>query len=312
MRLGLVGAGRWGKRYIATIAQLQDVHLAHLVSSNPESAALVPGGCRLSPDWRAATADPTLDGIILATPPSTHTEMALAAIANGTPVLIEKPMTLSVEEANSLVDQSNRAGVLVMVGHTHLYGAAFRELKSRSAALGELIQIRSSGGSWGPFRSDTPVLWDWGPHDVAMCLELFSAMPARVESKRVAFEKTSAGTGEAIEITLYFEPGGQAQVRLSNLEQRKQRYLEAKFSGGVLIYDDLASKKLVFRSHQDVMEQEIPLDGSLPLANEVREFCRLIGSRARADHSLDLGFKVVQVLAACQSRLDSADARANG
>jgi predicted dehydrogenase len=306
VRLGLVGAGRWGKRYVATIAQMEGVQLAHLASGNPASATLVPPGCTLSSDWRAVAADRSLDGIILATPPATHLEMALAAVAHGLPVLVEKPMTLSVEDACTLVDRARRAGVLVMVGHTHLYSAAFRTLKSCGARLGELLHTRSGGGNWGPFRPETPVLWDWGPHDVAMCLELFSATPTGVEARRVAVEKSEEGTGEAIEIALDFGTGRRAQIRVGNLERTKQRYFEATFARGTLVYDDLVDQKLVYRAERGAATEAVPLDGSMPLTNEVSEFCRLIASAQRADRSLDLGLRVVQVLASCQSRLDLA------
>lgn len=309
MRLGLVGAGRWGKRYVVTITSMEGVRLAHLASTNPESAKLVPPDCRLSSDWHTATADQTLDGIILATPPATHVEMALRAIASGIPVLVEKPMTLSVDDAHALVDQAHRSGVLVMVDHTHLFSAAFRELKSRGASLGNLVRTRSAGGNWGPFRPDTPVLWDWGPHDIAMCLELFCTAPLRVEAKRVAVRKSGEGTGEAIEITLDFGARGRANIRASNVEHCKERYFEATYTGGTLVYDDLSADKLVFKPTPSSPAEVVPLDGSLPLTNVVSEFCRCIRSGEASSASLDLGLQVVQILGTCQARLDAASAR---
>jgi predicted dehydrogenase len=288
---------------------MEGVRLAHLASSNPESATLVPADCRLSADWHAVTADPTLDGIILATPPATHAEMALRAIARGIPVLVEKPMTLSVDEARALVDQAHRSRVLVMVDHTHLFSAAFRELKSRGASLGDLVRTRSAGGNWGPFRPDTPVLWDWGPHDIAMCLELFCAAPLRVEAKRAAVRKSGEGTGEAIEIRLDFGARGHAEIRVSNVDDRKQRYFEATYTGGTLVYDDLSADKLVLKPTPTSPAEVVPLNGSLPLTNVVSEFCRCITSGEDSSASLELGLQVVQILGTCQARLDAASAR---
>lgn len=304
MRLGLVGAGRWGKRYIATIAGMEGVRLGHLASTNPESASLVPPDCRLSSDWQAVTADQTLAGIILATPPATHAEMALRSIASGIPVLVEKPMTLSVDDAHALVDQAHRSGVLVMVDHTHLFSAAFRELKSRGASLGRLVRTRSAGGNWGPFRPDTPVLWDWGPHDVAMCLELFCAAPLRVEAKRAAARRSGEGTGEAIEITLDFGVGGDAGIRISNVDDCKRRYFEATYTGGTLVYDDLSADKLVFKPTPSSRAEVVPLEGSLPLTNVVSEFCQCIKSGKDSGVSLQLGLQVVQILGTCQAQLE--------
>ncbi len=309
MRLGLVGAGRWGKRYISTISRMEGLTLAHLASANPESAKLIPSSCRLSSDWHAVTADRTLDGIILATPPATHLEIAHAAIGNCLPVLVEKPMTLSVAEARSLVDHARRSDVLVMVGHTHVFSSAFRQLKSRGDSLGPLLWTQSAGGNRGPFRPDTPVLWDWGPHDIAMCLELFRVTPMAVEARRVAAVRFAEGVGEAIEIAVDFGDGRRAGIRVSNIDERKQRRFEATYAGGTLFYDDLADEKLVFRRSPSSPGEAIPLDGSLPLANEIGEFCRCITSGQRSDGSLELGLQVVRILADCQAKLNSADTR---
>jgi predicted dehydrogenase len=308
MRLGLVGAGRWGKRYIATISAMEDITLAHLASANPDSAKLIPPRCRLSSDWRLATGDRTLDGLILATPPATHLGMALDAIANGIPVLVEKPMTLSVPDAQSLVDHAQRSNVLVMVDHTLLFSSAFRELKARGGSLGRLLGTQSAGGNRGPFRLDTPVLWDWGPHDIAMCLELFGAMPDAVAARRVATAQYPDGAGEAIEIALDFGGCRRSEIRVSNITERKQRWFKAIYGGGTLVYDDLALEKLVFRRGGSSLGEAVVLDASLTLTNAVGEFCRRIASGERSSASLELGLRVVRILADCQAKLDSADA----
>ncbi|MCC6611325.1 MAG: Gfo/Idh/MocA family oxidoreductase [Burkholderiales bacterium] len=307
-----MGAGRWGKRYIATISAMENVRLVHLASTNPESASLVRPDCRLSRDWHELTTDKTLDGIILATPPATHAEMALEAIARGIPVLVEKPMTLSVNDAHAVVEQARRAGVLVMVDHTHLFSCAFRTLEARGASLGDLSRTRSSGGNWGPFRRDTPVLWDWGPHDVAMCLALFGATPLRVEARRASVAQSGEGTGEAIEIELGFGARRSAEIRISNIEDRKRRHIEATYTGGTLVYDDLAVHKLTFMRSPSSGTEVVPLDTSLPLTNVVSEFCRRIESGESSNPSLDLGLQVVEILVACEMQLVAANVRQAG
>jgi predicted dehydrogenase len=307
VRLGLVGAGRWGTRYIWTITQMNGVELAHLASSNPKSADLIPATCRLSSDWREVAGDGTLDGVIIATPPATHLEIAVTAIGNGIPVLVEKPMTLSVDDAQSLIDKTWRAKVPVMVGHTHLFSSAFRRLKERGASLKGLLHTRSVGSNWGPFRPDTPVLWDWGPHDVAMCLELFGDPPRTVEVGRVGALKFGKANGEAIDIRLDFGTKRHADIQVSNISDRKQRYFEASYSDGVLAYDDLADSKLLFRASPASPAEVIPVDGSLPLTNVVTAFCERIRSGELSTDGLELGLRVVEVLADCQAKLDTAN-----
>jgi predicted dehydrogenase len=231
--------------------------------------------------------------------------LALAAAARGIPVLIEKPMTLSAEEARILRDHARRGRSLVMVGHTHLFSAAFRALKRRGAALGPLQRTRSRGGNWGPVRADAPVLWEWGPHAVSMCLELLGAPPAAVRARRAATRVTAQGSGEAIEIELDFGAGRRADIRVSNIEEQKQRVFEAVYAGGALVYDDLAPDKLVLHPATGGRAEPLPLDTALPLAKLVEEFCAQIARGEKAHASLELGVQVVEVLADCQSSIES-------
>ena len=152
------------------------------------------------------------------------------------------------------------------------------------------------------------MLWDWGPHDVAMCLDLFRTPPLSVEAKRAAVVESREGIGEAIDITLGFGAARRSEIRVSNVDERKRRWFEATCSGGTLVYDDLASAKLVLRAGSAPAEA-VALDDSLPLTNVVSEFCRCIASGEDASDSLQLGLQVVQVLADCEAKLEAATAR---
>jgi len=308
MQIGLIGAGRWGKRYIETLSRMPGVTLACLASGNPESAALVPSTCRITPRWQdLLTQKNRPDGIIIATPPGTHLEIAVAAIRAGIPVLVEKPMTLSLAESETIVKETELSRVLTMVGHTHLFSAAFRELKVKGRALGRLKNIRSAGGGWGPFRPDTPPLWDWAPHDVAMTLDLLGSYPVRIEAERTGRIPQQQGSGEAFSIALGFESGVSAQISVSNIQKQKQRVFEAVYEDGSLTYDDLAQDKLVFRPSSGAALEPVAIEHSMPLSNLVAEFCRDIGEGKRSDPSLRLGLEVVRALAKCQTILDAAD-----
>ena len=306
LRLGLVGAGRWGRNYIRTLAGLEGARLAALASGNPDSAELVPKDCLISTDWQAILNPHLIDAVVIATPPAVHARIATAAVELGLPVLVEKPMTLSLADARALANAATANGVLTMVGHTHLHSAAFRELKHEGNRLGELLHTRSAGGNWGPFRLDTPVLWDWGPHDVAMSLDLFGGFPKTIHATRKISSPGSQESGEAIAISLEFGNGTHADIHLSNIERKKQRLFEATYAGGTLIYDDLAPDKLAIRANGGHGLAPVAIDASLPLANLVADFCSAIRQGQRSHDSLELGLKVIEVLVACQASLDHA------
>jgi predicted dehydrogenase len=293
IRLGLIGAGRWGRNYVSTIAALDGVRLVRLASRNPASRALVGPECEVSADWRQFIDTDNLDGVIVATPPSLHAEMAMAAIAAGIPVLVEKPLTLGLKEAIALRDQARARNGLVMVGHTHLFHPAFEELKRQAPRLGTIRAIEAEAGARGPYRADVPVLWDWGPHDVAMCLELLQRSPREVHASREAHEQVDGAQAETIRLELAFGDGLQARIRLSNLIDKTRRFA-VRCDAGVLVYDDIARDKLVLEKNGKTTS--IKVSPELPLSRVVKAFVTAISAGKDQTASLDLAVEVVTVL----------------
>ena len=300
-RLGLIGAGRWGQRYISTIHGIEGVELVHLGSANPASQSLVKPSCKVSREWHDVATDQSLNGVIVATPPALHAEMAKAALVAGVAVLIEKPLTLSLSEAKDILATSVRTKCLAMVGHTHLFSNAFLTLKRDGCKLGALQKIRSRGGNWGPWRPDTPMLWDWAPHDLAMCLDLTGTYPDRIFGTLHESGQSAGVEGELREFRLEFPGGVVADIHVSNIDAQKSRYFEATFELGSLVYDDLASDKLCFLTNNGV-HRAIPLPASFPLTNLVTEFCQQVTAGQCSHPSLELGLQVVKLI----ERLETA------
>ena len=311
VNLGLIGAGRWGRVYIDTLRRLDSIRLARLASRNPESRALVEDDCTVGKSWKSLIKAGDLDGVIVATPPALHAEMARAAIRAGLPVLVEKPLTADLKQARALLALADKHDALVMVDHVHLYHPAYRELKRKSLILGDIHGIRSAGGNRGPFRDDTDVLWDWGPHDVAMCLDLARCPVAEVTAERVRRRKTKQGRGEILALTLTFEDGLRALIEIGNIMQHKTRFLAVQFMRHQLIYDGVAEAKLVEERLTDsprcIVESEPPqyhvMDHELPLDRCLLDFADGIRARSRDRSGLKLGVDVVEVLDRCAQQL---------
>ncbi len=302
LRLGLIGAGRWGRNYIKTLDAMDGVLLARLASANPVSRDLVDAGCVVSIHWREVIDAGDIDGVIVATPPATHAEITAAAIGCDLPVLVEKPLTLDVAEAQSLLDLARSRDALVKVGHIHLHHPAYRELKVRSPARGPVRAIRATAGNWGPFRKDTPVLWDWGSHDAALCLDLMGEASATATARRSEARETDEGTGETIEMRLGFPGGVEAHVRLGNLMETRRRRFEAHFDDGCLIFDDAADHKLV-ETRTGEADRPIPVDATPPLTCLVEDFADAIRNGRRSLADLVLAVRVVEALARCEESL---------
>jgi predicted dehydrogenase len=295
LNLGLVGVGRWGARYVSTLAGVDGVRLALAVSRNPVTRDCVPAGCEVLDDWRAALAAGRLDGLILATPPAVHYEMARACVDVGLPVLVEKPLTSNLKQAQELARAAARQDSLVMVDHTHLFSSAFAALKSRAARVEGPLRIRGVGGNYGPFREDTDALWDWGPHDVSMCLDLLGEPPLAVAARPSPAHAGGEARGLVVEARLEFAGGARAELLFGNLLPAKRRWFEVKGSNATLVYDDLAPSKLVEQDDRGSW-QPIGLSAVPPLARAVAAFRDAIAAGDTHHASLPLGVHVVETL----------------
>jgi len=292
--LGLVGAGRWGTRYMSTLRELEGVRLALVASRSPAARERIPAGCELTADWRHAVGAGGLDGIILATPPALHHEMAMACVTSGLAVLVEKPLTLDGPSARALREAASARGVLVMVDHTHVFSAAFETLKARARRLEPPLRIRSLGGNRGPIRADVDGLWDYGPHDVSLCLDLVGCEPAAVQAHALA-GAGDAGGGIGVTARLEFPGDVVAELTFGNGLPEKRRRFEVEGKDGALLYDDLAEPKLVERDSHGRLNP-ISVSPTPPLSRAVLAFRDAILSGCREHPSLRLGVSVVETL----------------
>lgn len=309
LNLGLIGAGPWGRNYIRTLQALDGVTLSRLASRNPESPALAGPDCRVSTDWRQLIEAGDLDGVIIASPPPLHAEMTLAAIEMNLPVLVEKPMTMSAGDADAVMEAAGSKDSIVLVDHIHLYSAAWEALKREAQTLGPLRALAAVGGKWGMFRADTPVLWDWASHYVALGLDLTGRQPETALAKRVEArdvedtEGMKGGKGETLALELRFGDVA-ASIAVSNLYPEKNRLFTAAFEGGELIYDDTSEEKLRLKIAPDDPGVSVPLGDGTPLERVVMAFRDAIFKKSPDMKDAVMGRDVVCVLAEMDRQLD--------
>ena len=135
--IAVIGCGYWGKNHVRTLSELGVLFaVADKDQQRADALAATFGVEALSPD--AAIRDPRIDAVVLALPPQLHAEFALAAIATGKHVLVEKPIALTPDDAIRVVEAGRQAGVTVMTGHVLRFHPAFE-------ALADMIFIQHWG-----------------------------------------------------------------------------------------------------------------------------------------------------------------------
>ena len=313
-RIGLIGAGRWGKVYLKTLAALSDrCCLTHVATSQPSHGAVTRLPVAILREWRQLLrAD--CDAIIIATPPQMHAEMLEACLEVGKPCLVEKPLCLDVATAERLHRIVGASGVPVLVDHTQLFHPAYQALKQTLQQAGEPVQVMMSEGmALGPFREDVPALWDWGPHDVSLCIDLIGQPPAQVSA--LGGPRDLQGAPEMVSLRLDFPGGACAWVQTGRLSTEKRRRLSVVTERHIYVCDDSAPHRLLVAPIEfsqrvtggmpDSLEwQPLPSDTALsPMAAMLTAFLDGIESDKCDRFGTGLAVEVVRVLAAAEAEL---------
>lgn len=226
VRLGLVGAGAWGRNYLKT-ARADGLHVSCVCRS---SAAPVDGFPDVPVTDDIGQLLRSCDAVVVATPPSSHESVVMRAIDAGKPILLEKPAALSAAAVDRIMSAADSHGVPLLVGHIHLFHPRFSALRDHVRGRSGPAKVLSTAGNLGPFR-DYPSLWDWGSHDVSMCLSLFDSAPDGVKAVR-----HDDGVGVVDVLTLVFADSW-AVLRFGNGMDSKVRSFFVLRDGEDFTYD---------------------------------------------------------------------------
>ncbi|HYC78492.1 MAG TPA: Gfo/Idh/MocA family oxidoreductase [Planctomycetota bacterium] len=180
-RVALFGLGPWGRNLHRVLSELGELR----ATWDPDPAA----ADFAAPDVRAtsaeaALADAKVEAVAIASPASTHFELARAALRAGKDVFVEKPLCLDPREGEALVDLADREGRVLMVGHVVVYHPAILALKAEIDAgrLGRVRYVYSNRLNLGVVRPTENILWSFAPHDFAALLHLLGEAPTRVQA----------------------------------------------------------------------------------------------------------------------------------
>ncbi len=322
LKVGVIGAGAWGKNHVRTLAGMKDVELVSVCDASPETRA------RLNAQYPDAhiTAEPAellaqVEAVVIAAPAPAHATLALQAVEARIPALVEKPFALSVADAERMAEASERAGVPLLVGHLLVHHPIVQRLKTmmHDGSLGTPYYLYSQRVNLGQVRPDENALWSLGPHDVSVALDLLGEAPVRVAAHGHAY--LQPGIEDVVFLTMHFASGVVAHAQLSWLDPHKERKLTVVGSRQMAVFDDMAPReklriydKGIDRKEAFVSAAEslslregdihIPkVSGAEPLGLELAHFVRVArGAAAERTDAMD-GVRVVRVLEAASRSL---------
>ena len=246
--LAQFGCGYWGPNLVRNFSSLPNCHVKYVVDSSPERRAFVeanfPKTEAISSAERALS-DPTVDGIIIATPAGTHFELARQTLLAGKHVFVEKPLATSVAEVDELGRLSAERDLLVMAGHTFVYNAAVRYVKKLLDAgeVGEIRYIYSQRLNLGRIRSDIDALWNFAPHDVSI-IQYWLGDPLPVSVQRIGMDFIQKGIDDVVFLSLVYPKKIIANIHVSWLDPQKVRKIIIVGSRKMIVFDDVAEDKV--------------------------------------------------------------------
>ena len=191
IQVAVVGFGYWGPNIVRNFDSQLNCDVEYVVDSSDERLAVVNKNyphIKITKDLDDVINNSNIDAIIVATPVFTHYEIAKKALSNGKHVLIEKPMTSSVKEADDLINLSIKFNKVLMVDHTFLYTGSVQKISSiiKDDFIGKVQYIDSTRINLGLFQPDVNVLWDLAPHDISIVNYIVDDRPYSVQAVGVS------------------------------------------------------------------------------------------------------------------------------
>lgn len=248
VNIAVVGCGRWGVNYVRILEEIADARVDWVYDRDELSLKRV---VHRFPTVKAARTlgevinSPDVDAVVVATPASEHHGAVKKALLAGKHVLVEKPISLTIDESLEMIELAASQKKVLMVGHTFLFNSGVKALKDyiREDAFGKMYYLHATRTNMGPIRHDVNAIWDLAPHDVSIFNYLLESAPKWVSATGVRlFDNEREDVGF---LTLGYPENVIANIHVSWADPYKVREVVAVGSKRRITFDDLASLERV-------------------------------------------------------------------
>jgi predicted dehydrogenase len=308
-RIAVLGCGYWGSNHIRTLKALGALHaVSDANAARAEGFASEQDCLAIAPDELFTRKE--IDAIVMALPPQFHAEAAGKAVANGKDVLVEKPIALTVEDAECEVRAAEANGRIFMVGHVLRFHPAFEKLKALvdEGELGEVRYIHSHRLGLGKFHTENDALWDLAPHDLSMILAITGVEPSEVRGEGAALLDHLS---DFAHLHMRFPNNIRGHLFTSRLNPYRERRLTVVGTKAMAVFDDVEPwerKLAVYRhavwqdsGHWAFTTNEpsyVPIAQGMPLTRELEHFIHCIQTRERPRTDGEEAVRVLRILTA--------------
>jgi predicted dehydrogenase len=324
VRIGIIGYGYWGPNLVRNFSTQELGKVVCVADSRPERLALlaknfpVVAGLSSSDDL---INNPDIDAVVIATPVFSHFSLAMKALTAGKHVMIEKPMTASVQEAEELIELAARKKLVLMVDHTFLYTGAVQKMKELvdNNIIGKPRYFDSTRINLGLFQPDINVLWDLAPHDISILSFLIRERPYSINATGISH--THNGIENIAYMTVNYENDFIAHFNCSWTSPVKIRQTLIGGDKKMIVYNDLDPSEKVriydtgftHKTEEDKFHIRVDYrtgDISIPklsdkeaLAGVARDFLESVTQQKQPLSNAELGIEVVKILEASQESI---------
>ena len=324
MNIAIIGYGYWGPNLLRNFSQVNNCKVKMVSDFRSDRLAIVNKtyptvNVTTNPDDILLSNE--IDAVVIATPVFTHFSLAKKALENGKHVLLEKPMTSSIKEAEELMNLAKQKGLLLMVDHTFLYTGAVMKMKQliNEKSIGDIQYFDSSRINLGLFQIDVNVLWDLAPHDISILLHLINKKPYSVNSTGVSHTKN--GIENVAYLTVNYSDNFIAHFSCSWTSPVKLRTMLIGGDKKMLVFNDLepSEKIRIYDTGYNYKTDEeknrlmvdyrtgdvyIPkLESKEALFGMASDFINSIINKTEPLSNAQLGLDVIQILEASQQSI---------
>jgi predicted dehydrogenase len=306
MRVAVVGAGHLGRHHARLLTMIDGARLEAVVDIKADRAlaAAGPASARALTDYRDLLG--AIDAVTIAAPTEAHHELAMAFLRRGTSVLVEKPMTRTLEEAEGLIAAAAASGATLAVGHTERYNPAIAAVMPL-VTTPRFIEVHRLG-VFTDRSLDIDVVFDLMIHDLDIILALVKAEPVSIEAVGVPVLTDRFDIANA---RLRFATGCIANVTASRISRERVRKIRF-FQPDAYVSIDYAEQevegyRLVRREggRAQIQGGKLPVTREEPLKRELQDFVHAARDRRRPLVAGDDGLRALRLAQAIADTMET-------